>query len=114
MTRFRSPAKTVTETRTGRSGLKPVRRKRNTGVPGCSASAASEQVSTNVQTVAAASEQMGKSIREIAASSGDAARVAQEAVGVASRGDVAATREAARELAGMSSRVCDEVSQFQY
>ncbi|MEV1288722.1 methyl-accepting chemotaxis protein [Micromonospora sp. NPDC049679] len=46
--------------------------------------AAAEQVSRNVQTVATGSEEMGASIREIAQNSAEAARVASEAVVVAS------------------------------
>jgi methyl-accepting chemotaxis protein len=47
--------------------------------------AAADQVSRNVQTVATGSEQMGASIREIAQSANEAARVAAEAVLVTER-----------------------------
>lgn len=46
-------------------------------------SAASEQVSKNVQTVATGTEEMSASIREIATNAGEAARIANHAVGVA-------------------------------
>ncbi|HEX5333091.1 MAG TPA: methyl-accepting chemotaxis protein, partial [Cellulomonas sp.] len=45
--------------------------------------AAAEQVSRNVQTVAAGAEQMGASIREIAQNANEAAKVANQATGVA-------------------------------
>ncbi len=45
--------------------------------------AASEQVSKNVETVATSTDQMGAAIREIASSSNQAARVAQDAVALA-------------------------------
>ena len=45
--------------------------------------AAAEQVSRNVQAVAAGTEQMGSSIREIAQNAAEAAKVAEEATGVA-------------------------------
>jgi methyl-accepting chemotaxis protein len=51
-------------------------------------SAASEQVSRNVQAVAAGSEEMSASIREIAKNAADAARVASQAVNVASATNV--------------------------
>jgi methyl-accepting chemotaxis protein len=46
-------------------------------------SAASEQVSKNVQTVATGVEEMNAAIREIAKNASDAARVSQEAVATA-------------------------------
>ena len=60
--------------------------------------AAAEQVSRNVQTVAAGAEEMGASIREIAQNASAAARVAQQATGVA-----AATNERVAKL-GVSSQ----------
>ncbi|BEL07628.1 hypothetical protein Q0Z83_058190 [Actinoplanes sichuanensis] len=48
-------------------------------------SAAAEQISRSVDTVSAGSEEMGASIREIAQNATEAARVAGEAVGLASR-----------------------------
>ena len=48
-------------------------------------SAAAEQVSRNVQTVAAGAEEMGASIREIATNANEAARMAGDAVTVAQR-----------------------------
>ena len=60
--------------------------------------AAAEQVSRNVQTVAAGAEEMGASIREIAQNASAAARVAQQATGVAS-----ATNERVAKL-GVSSQ----------
>jgi methyl-accepting chemotaxis protein len=51
------------------------------------ASAGAEQVATNVQTVAAGAEEMSASITEIAHSAGQAAQVAQRAVGVAANAD---------------------------
>ncbi len=60
--------------------------------------AAAEQVSRNVQAVAAGAEQMGASIREIAQNANDAAKVANEATGVAT-----ATNETVTKL-GVSSQ----------
>lgn len=56
-----------------------------TGVQANVVSAAAEQVSGNIQTVASSSEEMGASIQEIAGNSAEAARVASEAVDLASR-----------------------------
>ena len=50
--------------------------------------AAAEQVSRNVQTVAAGAEQMGASIREIAQNANEAAKVANQATGVAASTNV--------------------------
>ena len=50
--------------------------------------AAAEQVSRNVQTVAAGAEQMGASIREIAQNANEAAKVANQATGVAAATNV--------------------------
>ncbi len=65
--------------------------------------AAAEQVSRNVQTVAAGAEQMGASIQEIAHNAAQAARVAEQATGVA-----AATNEQVGRL-GASSQEIGEV-----
>jgi methyl-accepting chemotaxis protein len=55
-----------------------------TSAQATSVSSASEEVSRNVQSVAAGSEEMSASIREIAKNAADAARVASQAVNVAS------------------------------
>ncbi|RJK92753.1 methyl-accepting chemotaxis protein, partial [Vallicoccus soli] len=63
-------------------------------------SAAAEQVTRNVQTVATGSEEMGASIREIAHNANEAARVAAQAVGVAesTNGTVAKLGESSVEI----------------
>lgn len=55
-------------------------------------SAATLQVSSNVQTVAAGAEEMGASIREISQSANEAARVAAEAVGAAETATVSVSK----------------------
>jgi len=62
--------------------------------------AAAEQVSRNVQTVAAGAEQMGASIREIAQNANEAAKVANQATGVA-----AATNETVMKLGTSSQEI---------
>ena len=64
-------------------------------------SAAAEQVSRNVQTVATGSEEMGASIREIAHNANEAARVASDAVGVAESTNATVTKlgESSAEIA---------------
>ncbi|MGR7024895.1 methyl-accepting chemotaxis protein [Geodermatophilus sp. URMC 62] len=66
-------------------------------------SAVAEQLSRNVQTVAAGAEEMGVSIREIASNASEAARIADEAVGVAQ-----STKQTVARL-GDSSRAIGEV-----
>jgi methyl-accepting chemotaxis protein len=63
-----------------------------TSAQATSVSAASEEVSRNVQAVAAGSEEMSASIREIAKSAADAARVASQAVTVASQTNATMTK----------------------
>ncbi len=65
--------------RAPRSRRRPRRRPAQAGV----VSAAAEQVSHSVQTVASGTEQMGASIKEIAQNAAEAARVADTAVGAA-------------------------------
>ena len=55
-------------------------------------SAAAEQVSVNVQTVAAGTEEMSASIREIARNAADAAKVAREAVTLATTSNALVTK----------------------
>ena len=62
--------------------------------------AAAEQVSRNVQAVAAGAEQMGASIREIAQNAHEAAKVAEQATGVA-----AATNEQVARLGTSSQEI---------
>jgi methyl-accepting chemotaxis protein len=62
--------------------------------------AAAEQVSRNVQTVAAGAEQMGASIREIGQNANEAAKVANQATGVA-----AATNETVLKLGTSSQEI---------
>ena len=63
-----------------------------TSAQATSVSAASEEVSRNVQAVAAGSEEMSASIREIAKNAADAARVASQAVSVASSTNATMTK----------------------
>jgi methyl-accepting chemotaxis protein len=63
-----------------------------TSAQATSVSAASEEVSRNVQSVAAGSEEMTASIREIAKNAADAARVASQAVSVASSTNMTMTK----------------------
>ena len=65
--------------------------------------AAAEQVSRNVQAVAAGAEEMGASIREIAQNAHEAAKVAEQATGVA-----ATTNDTVAKL-GVSSREIGDV-----
>jgi methyl-accepting chemotaxis protein len=62
--------------------------------------AAAEQVSRNVQAVAAGAEQMGASIREIAQNAHEAAKVAEQATGVA-----ASTNETVAKLGTSSQEI---------
>ncbi len=66
--------------------------------------AAAEQVSRNVQAVAAGAEQMGASIREIAQNAHEAAKVAEQATGVA-----ATTNEQVARLGASSREIGDVV-----
>jgi methyl-accepting chemotaxis protein len=66
--------------------------------------AAAEQVSRNVQAVAAGAEQMGASIREIAQNAHEAAKVAEQATGVA-----AATNETVARLGTSSQEISNVV-----
>ena len=75
-------------------------------------SAAAEQVSANIQTVAASTEEMSASIREIAGNSAQAARVAREAVTLASGANKTVTKlgESSSEI-GKVIRVITAIAQ---
>jgi len=82
-----------------------------------------EEISEYTTTIASAVEEQTSVTSEISRNITEAAAgsnaIAGNITGVAtvveeSRVDVAATREAAQELAGMSARLRDEVSQFSY